>query len=344
MKTIFSEDHKLHDGTVELIGGTLVPSFECPRRAEIVINRVRDQKLGPVIEPTRFGIENAALVHAPDFVKFLSIAYDDWEKAHGDTVALPIAWPGRSFSQRVPDAIDGRLGFYSFDAGVPLVRGTFPAAASAIDVALTGLALVTGGERAAFALCRPPGHHATADQMGGYCYFNNAAIAAESVTRQGGRVAILDVDYHHGNGSQAIFYDRPDVLFVSLHGDPKQEYPYFLGYADETGVGRGEGYNLNLPLPWGTAWDTYGAAMETAVARIKAFAPDTLVVSLGLDTYMEDPISHFRLDTADYLRMGEQIAAIGTPTLFVSEGGYAVEPLGVNTVNVLTGFEERMRR
>ena len=164
------------------------------------------------------------------------------------------------------------------------------------------------------------------------------------MTRQGGRVAILDVDYHHGNGTQAIFYDRPDVLFVSLHGDPKQEYPYFLGYADETGVGRGEGCNLNLPLPWGTAWDTYGVAMETAVARIKAFAPDTLVVSLGLDTYMEDPISHFRLDTADYLRMGEQIATIGAPTLFVFEGGYAVEPLGVNTVNVLTGFEERMRR
>jgi acetoin utilization deacetylase AcuC-like enzyme len=344
MKTIFTEDHKLHDGTVELIGGTLVPSFECPRRAEIVIDRVRDQKLGPVIEPKRFGLAHAATVHAPDFVSFLEIAYRDWAEAHGETVALPIAWPCRSLSQRVPEKIDGRLGYYSFDAGVPLVRGTFPAAASAIDVALTGLELVEGGERAAFALCRPPGHHATSDQMGGYCYFNNAAIAAETVARKGKRVAILDVDYHHGNGTQAIFYDRPDVLFVSLHGHPEQEYPYFLGYADETGMGAGEGYNLNLPLRWGTAWDAYGDALEKAVARIRDYAPDTLVVSLGLDTFKEDPISRFKLDTVDYLRMGERIAALNMPTLFVFEGGYAVEALGVNTVNVLTGFEQAIRR
>jgi acetoin utilization deacetylase AcuC-like enzyme len=344
MKTVYTDDHRKHDGTVELINGTLMPSFECPRRAQIVIDRVRDQKLGPVIGPKHFGVEHATLVHGADFVRFFAGAYDEWVQAHGETVALPIAWPCRSLRQHVPERIDGKLGFYSFDAGVPLVAGTFPAAAAAVDVALTGLDLIEAGEAAAFALCRPPGHHATSDQMGGYCYLNNAAIAAETLARKGARVAILDVDYHHGNGTQSIFYDRPDVLFVSIHGHPEQEYPYFLGYTDENGAGAGEGANLNLPLRWGATWDAYGPAMDAAVARIRAFGADRLVVSLGLDTFKEDPISHFLLESEDYLRMGAAIATLGIPTLFVMEGGYAVEALGVNTVNVLAGFEDALRR
>ena len=176
---------------------------------------------------------------------------------------------------------------------------------------------------------------------GGYCYVNNAAAAAQAFLDQGAaRIAVLDVDYHHGNGTQDIFYDSDRVLFVSLHGHPDQEYPYFAGYAEETGSGAGEGFNCNYPLPWGTAWDRYAEALDDGIARIRAFAPEALVVSLGVDTFEKDPISHFRLTSPDYLALGRRIAAMKLPSLFVMEGGYAVEEIGVNTVNVLQGFEE----
>lgn len=179
------------------------------------------------------------------------------------------------------------------------------------------------------------------DLGGGYCYLNNAAIAAQALCDSGAdRVAILDVDYHHGNGTQQIFYDRSDVIFISLHGDPRSEFPYYLGYSDETGEGAGEGFNLNLPLPSGTAWKDYSIALNTALARIREFAPEALVVSLGVDTFKEDPISRFRLENDDYLHMGEAIAGLDAPTLFVMEGGYAVEDIGINAVNVLVGFEQ----
>jgi acetoin utilization deacetylase AcuC-like enzyme len=177
--------------------------------------------------------------------------------------------------------------------------------------------------------------------MGGYCYLNNAAIAAQYLVDQGHtRVAILDVDYHHGNGTQDIFYTRGDVLFVSLHADPRVEYPYFLGYADETGAGAGAGCTHNYPLPHGTTWETYGPALDAACRVVETFAPGALVVSLGVDTYERDPISRFRLRADDFLRLGERLAAVKCPTLFVMEGGYAVDDIGVNVVNVLTGFAE----
>ncbi|HWV10926.1 MAG TPA: histone deacetylase family protein, partial [Pseudomonas sp.] len=198
---------------------------------------------------------------------------------------------------------------------------------------------IANGAHSAFALCRPPGHHAAGDVMGGYCYLNNAAIAAQAFIDQGRRkVAILDVDYHHGNGTQSIFYTRSDVLFTSIHGDPAEEFPFFLGYADELGEGAGEGCNFNYPLPMGSDWDAWSAALEQACQRIGEHGAEVVVVSLGVDTYMEDPISQFKLDSPDYLTMGRRIAALGLPTLFVMEGGYAVEAIGVNAVNVLEGF------
>jgi acetoin utilization deacetylase AcuC-like enzyme len=198
---------------------------------------------------------------------------------------------------------------------------------------------VAGGEASAFALCRPPGHHAHAATMGGYCYINNAAVASQAfVDRGAGRVAVLDVDYHHGNGTQSIFYDRSDVLVVNIHGDPQQEYPYFLGHADETGSGAGEGFNFNLPLRWGTGFTQWQEALEAGCQRVARYAPDVLVVSLGVDTYKDDPISQFKLDSPDYLRIGARIAKLGLPTLFVMEGGYAVEAIGVNVANTLEGF------
>lgn len=256
---------------------------------------------------------------------------------------MPFAWPTRGLRADVPpDNIEALLGFYSFDGGATFVEGTWDAIKSSHDVAITAAGLVNSGERAAFALCRPPGHHAGSNFAGGYCFINNAASAAQWFRDQGAkRVTVLDVDYHHGNGTQEIFYDRPDVQVINLHGDPKTEYPFFLGHADEKGAGAGEGFTVNYPMPMGTAWNVWSEALDDACNRIAAYAPDALVVSLGVDTFERDPISKFKLKSEDYPKIGRRIAALGLPTLIVMEGGYAVEEIGVNAVGVLTGFEDR---
>jgi acetoin utilization deacetylase AcuC-like enzyme len=338
--TVYSRDHVLQAGHVELIGAELVPCYEKPERAEIVIARVREVGLGEVVPPSQFGRKPLLRVHDERFLDFLETAWESWVRVHGEKDALPMNWAVRTMRQKVPRAIDGKLGYYCLDAATPITEGTWKAASAAADTALTAASLVAGGARAAFALTRPPGHHASSDLYGGYCFLNNAAIAAQSLLDGGAaRVAILDVDYHHGNGTQSIFYSRGDVLFVSIHGDPMDEFPYFLGHADETGEGKGEGTNVNYPLPWGTEASSWLDALEDGAKRIAAFAPDALVVSLGLDTYKEDPISHFLLATDDYLEIGRRIARLELPTVFVLEGGYAVAALGVNAVNVLSGFE-----
>ncbi len=342
MLTIYSDDHRLQDGKVELEGGKLVPCYEMPRRADLVLARVRDLSLGEVVEPQDFGVDPILRIHDADFVGFLRDAWDLWTATGRDFDALPFSWPVHGLRRdRVPDSIDGKLGFYSFDAGTPITAGTWRAATASVNVALTGQRRVAEGARAAFSLCRPPGHHAAAGFYGGYCFLNNAAIAAQAFLDQGAaKVAILDVDYHHGNGTQSIFYERGDVFFASLHGHPLDEYPFFLGYEEETGAGAGEGCNANYPLRWGTGFDRWSEALEAACKRIAGYGADALVVSLGVDTYKDDPISQFKLEEADYPVIGRRIAALGLPTLFVMEGGYAVEQIGVNAAGVLTGFEE----
>ena len=340
MLTIYSDDHHLHHGKYELIDGQLTPCFEKPSRADMVLARAQKVKLGEVAAPREFGLAPILRVHDEGFVHFLKDAWAEWQAMGRDYDMLPFTWPNRRLRQTIPDCIDGKFGYYSFDAGVPITAGTWQAVYTSAQVALSGQAEIAAGAHSTFALCRPPGHHASADVMGGYCYLNNVAIVAQACLDQGAaRVAILDVDYHHGNGTQSIFYDRDDVFVANIHGSPSFEYPHFLGYADETGAGRGEGFNLNLPLAAGSAWDIWGAALETACQRIAAYGPDVLLVSLGVDTYQNDPISSFKLDSPDYLRMGERIAALGKPTLFVMEGGYAVAEIGINAVNVLEGFQ-----
>ncbi|PJG57784.1 histone deacetylase family protein [Aeromonas cavernicola] len=342
MLTIYSADHQLHHGQCELIDGQLLPCFEKPERADIILARLETRQLGPILPAQEYGLAPIARVHDQGLLDFLRSAWSRWAALDQPGDLLPYTWPTRVLGQQKPASVHGQFGYYSFDAGVPITAGTWQAVYSSAQVALTAQQHIMAGEKAAFALCRPPGHHAAADQIGGYCYLNNAAIAAQAFLDQGYRkVAILDVDYHHGNGTQGIFYDRQDVLFVSIHGDPAAEYPFFLGYADETGVGAGEGYNLNLPLPAGSGWQQWGAALERGCQRISDYQPDVLIVSLGVDTYEDDPISCFRLTNADYLTMGQRIAALQLPTLFVMEGGYAVEAIGINTVNVLEGFEGR---
>ncbi|HMA15469.1 MAG TPA: histone deacetylase family protein [Kiloniellaceae bacterium] len=342
MKTVYSEKHKLHHAKLELINGKMEPAVEMPSRAETVLERVKAVDLGPVVGPRTHGLDPVKRVHAPNYVDFLAKAWDLWTAAGRDYEALPLVWAVRGLRQIEPDYIDGKLSYYSFDAGTPITSGTWQAATASADVALTAADLIREGDKAAFALCRPPGHHAAADYYGGYCFLNNAAIAAQAFLDNGaGRVAVLDVDYHHGNGTQSIFYDRADVFFASIHGHPKQEYPFFLGYADETGAGAGEGYNANYPLVWGSGFDAWSAALDDACRRIAAYGPEVIVVSLGVDTFEKDPISQFKLKSPDYLKIGETIAKLGKPTLFVMEGGYAVAEIGVNAVNVLLGFEGR---
>ncbi len=341
MLSVYSDDHRLQDGKSELAGGQLVPCFEMPKRADLVLARINEVGLGDVIAPDDFGLGPIARVHTTAFIEFLRDIWGEWTAEGRDFDALPMTWATRTLrNDRIPTSIDGKVSYFSFDAGSPITAGTWTATRASVNVALTGADRLAKGASSVFALCRPPGHHAGADLYGGYCFFNNAAIAAQYL-RDGGaaKVAVLDVDYHHGNGTQSIFYERSDVPFVSLHGDPSVEYPYFLGYDDEVGVGAGEGANRNFPLPWGTKWDTYAPALKSGCDMLRAQKIDACVVSLGVDTFEHDPISEFKLTHDDYLRMGAMIAELNVPTLFVFEGGYAVDAIGINAVNVLTGFE-----
>ena len=339
MRTVHTDRHRLRDPRTELSGGELVPPYECPARAETVVARVRERNLGEVLEPTEHGLDPLLRVHDAAFVRFLETAWRDWTADGHRGEAIPSIWPDRDEPVAEPARVEGRIGWYAFSAETSISEGTWEAARAAADVALTARDLIAAGDRAAFALCRPPGHHASRARFGGYCFLNNAAIAAQAFLDDGAtRTAVLDVDFHHGNGTQSIFYDRPEVLVASLHGDPAHAFPWYHGTAAETGRGPGEGANRNYPLPERTEWAAWSAALDHALGAVRNFGPDALVVSLGVDTFRGDPISSFGLDSDDYPRMGGRLAALGLPTLFVMEGGYAVDEIGVNAVGVLEGF------
>ncbi len=343
MKTFYNPQHARHQGKVEMFRGALVPCFEVPARVDHVLAELQRRSLGTVQPPDAF--DDAALerIHNPRYLRFLASAWDQWvalDAANADKDILPSVWPTRTFRTDIePDNFAAKMGLYSYDAGTPFTDGTWVAARAGADCALSAAERLVQGDRAAFALSRPPGHHAGADFFGGYCFLNNAALAAQHLRDAGmAKVAVLDIDYHHGNGTQAVFYDRADVFFASIHGDPRTEYPFYLGHADERGTGAGLGANLNLPLPRGTGFDVWSQALDTALAAIAKFGADALVVSLGMDTFVGDPISGFTLQSKDYLRVGQRMAVARLPTAWVFEGGYAVAEVGVNAVNVLEGF------
>ncbi len=345
MLTIYNDQHALHQGKVEMFRGELVPCFEVPARVDHVKHELERRALGALQAPDAFDEALLAKVHAPRYLDFIAHAWDEWvalDPANVSRDALPSYWPTRGMRTDVlPRSFPARMGLFGFDAGTPLTAGSWAAARHGAACAWTAAQRVVAGQRSAFALTRPPGHHAGADFFGGYCFLNNAAVAAQALRDAGvARVAVLDVDYHHGNGTQAIFYERDDVHFASLHGDPLTDYPYYLGHADERGAGAGQGFNHNLPLARGADFATWRAAMKTALDGIAAVGAGALVVSLGVDTFEGDPISGFKLKSDDYLRMGEDLARAGLPTVFVFEGGYAVAEVGVNAVNVLEGFEQ----
>lgn len=342
MKTFYSPAHLAHAPKEEFEAGRLSPAVEVPERAERVKAEIEARKIGPVLPPREFGNDPILRVHDAELVGFLAEAHDAWIERYGPDAAdaIPSAWPARNMRPQIHNDVESRLGSFAFDTATPIMKGTWAATRAAVDVVLSAANSIRDGERAAFALTRPPGHHAGSDVFGGYCYLNNVAIAAQWLSGNGLKPAILDVDYHHGNGTQAIFYSRGDVFYASVHADPSYAYPHFAGFADERGEGAGENANLNLPLPSGTEWNSYSPALAHALNSIGGFGPDVLLVSLGLDTFERDPISDFKLKSDDYLRMGEAIAGLGKPTLFVFEGGYDLESLAVNTVNVLDGYEQ----
>jgi acetoin utilization deacetylase AcuC-like enzyme len=341
MRTYFSDDNRLHFPQAELSGGQFVTPFERPSRVEYVRNRLLTQGMTDIRAPGPVDMAPAQKLLDVGFLRFLETAYDDWkaEGMAGEVIAANV--PTRGMHQdRIPENIDGKVGYYCHASETAITKGTWAAAQSSLASAQHAQAHVAAGARAAFALCRPPGHHATKDQYGGYCFLNNAAIVAQMM-RDGGaaKVAVLDIDFHHGNGTQDIFYDRGDVFFASLHGDPRHGYPYFIGYADETGTGAGAGANINYPMPPGTPYSIWSQALDDAIAKIGAWGADVLVLSLGVDAYKDDPISFFKLDSDDFTDAGRRVGAMGLPTVICMEGGYAIEAVGINTVNVLEGFE-----
>ena len=347
MRTFFNDSHQAHAPQFEFFRGQRVACFETPARAEHVKARLteRGHALAAADVDSRAVL---AQVHAARYLDFLEHAWCDWlalSPGNDSLQPFPSVWPVRSLRSDIePVDFIARLGLYSMDNGTPLSAGTWKAAKAGADAAASAAAFVASSHhsaRAAFCCSRPPGHHAGADFMGGYCFLNNAAVAAQTLRNAGAaRVAILDVDYHHGNGTQSIFYDRADVLCVSLHGSPLTEYPFYLGHADELGQGVGEGFNLNLPLCAGSTSDRWFEALEKACQRIDSHRADALVVALGLDTFVDDPISKFVMLAGDFSRLGRRLGALGLPAVFVLEGGYAAAALGINAVNVIEGFEE----
>jgi acetoin utilization deacetylase AcuC-like enzyme len=334
MRVFWDERQRLHAPRAEFFNGVLNPFAEHPGRVEAMLAAV-----GPTQAPADHGEAPLLRVHTTAYLDFLKSAHAEWRAAGREGDAIPYSFPVVGRRPLRLDRIDAKLGLHSYDTSTPFTADTWTSSYWNAQTALSALGAVLGGERHAFALCRPPGHHCGADYAGGYCYLNNAAIAAEAAITAGhSRVAILDIDYHHGNGTQDIFYDRGDVLFVSIHADPGGDYPFFWGHADETGKGAGEGATLNLPLPRGTALAAFGNALDQALERIAAFAPDLLICCYGADTYAGDPISYFAVETADYPVLAARIASLALPTLIVMEGGYAVDALGANVAAFLSGF------
>ena len=334
MRLFFDDRQRLHAPAVELHNGAFEPYAEHPGRVESILAAI-----GRTEAPHDFGEEPLLRVHPRPYLDFLKCAYADWRAAGRPGDAVAYTWPIVRRRPLALDRIDAKLGRYSYDASTPIAEGSWEAAYASAQTALAALHGVLAGEAVAFALTRPPGHHAGADYLGGYCHLNHAAIAAEAARAAGrARVAILDVDYHHGNGTQDIFYARGDVFLASIHADPRSDYPFYWGHADETGEGDGEGATLNLPLPRGIGMADYEPALDRALEAVAGFGPDLLVVSYGADTFEGDPISHFRLRTADYAPIARRIASLALPTVIVMEGGYAVDALGANVAAFLGGF------
>lgn len=344
MDVVSSPDHHLHDNLTEFSNGVVHEHWERPIRADVIAASLRERPDAfRFVEPTKHDRAPIEAVHDPGLVDFLSRAWHEFQTIRPQREIFPDTFLHPAIRENmtpasIPTSIDAQFGYWCFEAMTPLLEGTFAAASAAVDIALTATDLVLGGAPVAYGLCRPPGHHAPRSAYGGYCYFNNAAVSAHAIASSTGtRVAVLDVDYHHGNGTQQIFYERDDVHYLSIHGDPNRAYPYFIGHPEETGAGRGLGRNTNLALAADVDDDAYAAALAQALDVIDAFDPSTIVVSLGVDTFESDPIGDFALTENGFRRHGAMVAALRRPLVVLQEGGYHVPSLGTNVRAWLEG-------
>ncbi|SDB68380.1 Acetoin utilization deacetylase AcuC [Belnapia rosea] len=343
MRAFSHPDQMRHMPRFFLQRGQLRPNFEIPARAEALLAGLARLGITPetAAAPDRAAIE---AVHAPDYVSFLETAHATWQTLPnpGDEVVGNTHATGDALANggRRPTGIIGQAGWYTADTSCPVGAGTWEASFAAAGVALAAAAEAASG-RQAYGLCRPPGHHAYRARAGGHCYFNNAAIAVAALRRAGAaRVAVLDIDSHHGNGTQGLFWEDGSVLTVSVHGDPSNYYPFFTGYAEETGAGAGAGANRNLPMPAGTGDADWLGAVATGIATAREFGAEALVVSLGFDASEHEPLGLLKVTADGFARAGADIAALRLPTAIIQEGGYNVEVMGSLLERFLTGWGE----
>jgi acetoin utilization deacetylase AcuC-like enzyme len=342
MKVVYSELQKKHDPKSFFASGANLPNPEVPERAERLLAAARNSGLQHE-QPDDYGIEPIAAVHSERYIQYLQNIYTRWSRIDGGSPeVIPGIHPDRRDGAYPASAV-GHAGWHHVDTAAPIAEHTWESAYWSAQTTIHAAQEILNGAAACYALARPPGHHSAYEYAAGFCYLSNSAIAAQHLTSQHQRVAVLDVDVHHGNGTQDIFYRRADVLTVSIHADPVRFYPFFWGHATENGAGNGEGFNQNFPLPRGTGDDEYCTVLDSAIDSVKAFNAGALVVALGLDAFEGDPLRGLAITTSGFGRIGKRIAEIGLPTVLVQEGGYLSDKLGSNLSACMDGFSGNHR-
>ena len=337
MKLFFHDDQRLHDPKHFLSSGAQLPNPETPGRIDALLTGAGELGLGPC-QPDDRGMAPIAAVHTAEYLTFLKNIHVRWQRIEGASAeVIPNIHPDRR-SAGYPKSAVGQAGYHMADTACPISDHTWQSAYWAAQTAITAAESVISGDRAAYALCRPPGHHAFSDLAGGFCFLNNTAIAAEHCKRAGLRPAVVDVDLHHGNGTQGIFYNRSDVLTVSVHADPERYYPFFWGHAQERGKGGGLGANLNLPIPRGSGDDVFLKALNSGLERVQDFGADVLIIALGLDAFEGDPFAGLAVTTPGFASIAAACAKLDLPAIIVQEGGYLCPELGENLKNFLGSF------
>ena len=337
MKVVFAQQQLGHHPKSFVSSGATVANPERPERADCLLQAALSCGL-EIIAPEDYGDGMIAAVHTPRYLTFLQNIHTRWSRIEdASEYVMPNIHP-ISREDGYPKSAVGQVGFHVYDGSCPISAETWTSSRWSAMTAVHAARQVLSGDEACYALSRPPGHHASQDLAGGFCYLNNSAVAVQELRSKFQRVAIVDVDVHHGNGTQRIFYERDDVLTVSLHADPERFYPFFWGYADEVGEGAGEGFNINRPLPRGTGDAEYLTALEDALQRVSDFSPDALVIALGLDAHEEDPFHGMNITTGGFASIAKMLASLGLPTVIVQEGGYLSDALGDNLASFLTGF------
>ncbi|MCC9621422.1 histone deacetylase family protein [Thalassospira sp. MA62] len=337
MKCFYAPETETHDPIFRLSNGKVARNAEQAERGQLLLAGLKALSL-PVTTPPKATRDALEAVHTPRFLSFLETAWEEWQQLpDAGPEVVPNVFPRADISS-YPDSIVARAGWHMGDTSAPLGKYSWQAAQRAADCAIAATDAVLGGDQHAYALCRPAGHHSTAEIAAGHCLLNNSAIAAARLRNGHSRVATLDIDVHHGNGTQGIFYDRDDILTVSIHADPATYYPFFTGYVGETGAGAGDGFNMNIPLARTTTDAAWLSAIDMALARISAFDPGALVLSLGLDTHEDDPLMGMKISWEGLKQAGTKIAAAGLPTVIVQEGGYLSPALTTSLTSFLSGY------